>query len=204
MMKKSENVVWHQSQISDEDRRNAFRQKGSVLWFTGLSGSGKSTIAHALEHALIGKGHHAFVLDGDNVRHGLCGDLGFSDEDRAENIRRISELSKLFADCGMLCLAAFISPFKAGREQARKIIGPDRFIEVYVSASLDVCEARDTKGLYKKARQGEIADFTGVDSPYEPPEKPELTLASGDHSLADCVGQAINMLISRNVIFPKE
>lgn len=171
--KKSTNVVWHNATVTKERREQKNKHKGALLWFTGLSGSGKSTLAHAVEEKLYQKGFNTFVLDGDNVRHGLCADLSFSDADRKENIRRISHLSNLFVDAGVIVLTAFISPFKQDRENARKIVGKD-FHEIYCDCSLDVCESRDVKGLYKKARAGEIPFFTGIDSPYEAPDHPEL------------------------------
>ena len=174
-MTKSSNVVWHNATVTRERREQLNQHKGAVFWFTGLSGAGKSSLAHAVEENLYQKGIRTVVLDGDNVRHGLCGDLTFSDEDRKENIRRISHLAKLFADDGIVVLTAFISPFIVDRENARKIIGED-FNEIYCECSIDVCEQRDVKGLYKRARAGEIPDFTGISSPYEKPRNPELTI----------------------------
>ena len=174
-MTKSSNVVWHNATVTRERREQLNQHKGAVFWFTGLSGAGKSSLAHAVEENLYQKGIRTVVLDGDNVRHGLCGDLTFSDEDRKENIRRISHLAKLFADNGIVVLTAFISPFIVDRENARKIIGED-FNEIYCECSIDVCEQRDVKGLYKRARAGEIPDFTGISSPYEKPRNPELTI----------------------------
>ena len=170
---KSSNVVWHNATVTRLRREKKNKHKGGLFWFTGLSGAGKSTLAHAVEEQLYQQGYNTYVLDGDNVRHGLCADLGFSDEDRKENIRRISQMSNLFIQAGVIVLTAFISPFRIDRENARKISSPD-FHEIYCDCSLDVCEQRDVKGLYKKARAGEIPFFTGIDSPYEVPEHPEL------------------------------
>lgn len=169
----STNIVWHNATVTKQRREQKNKHKGALLWFTGLSGSGKSTLAHAVEERLYQQGYNTFVLDGDNVRHGLCADLSFSDDDRKENIRRISHMSNLFVEAGIIVLTAFISPFRQDRQNARKVVGND-FYEVYCKCSLDVCESRDVKGLYKKARAGEIPFFTGIDSPYEVPESPEL------------------------------
>ena len=173
---KAQNITWHEGQLSRADRERQHGHRGATLWFTGLSGSGKSTVARRLELALARAGHYVYTLDGDNVRYGLCSDLGFSPADRTENIRRIGEVCKLFTDAGSLTLAAFVSPYRADRERVRAILGPGDFIEVYVAADLGVCEARDPKGLYKKARAGEIPEFTGVSAPYEAPERPEIVL----------------------------
>src|SRR6058998_1387986 len=173
---KATNIVWHQGAVTRADRERLNGHRGATVWFTGLSGSGKSTIAVALEKALWERGVHAFVLDGDNVRHGLNKNLGFSAEDRTENIRRIGEVAKLFVSAGVMAITSFISPFRADRDAVRKMMGPGEFIEVFVDAPLEVCEARDPKGLYKKARAGEIKGFTGIDDPYEPPANAELTL----------------------------
>lgn len=169
------NIKWHEGKVSREEREQRLGQRGGVLWFTGLSGSGKSTVAHTLEHALHEAGHHTYVLDGDNVRHGLNSNLGFSREERQENVRRVGEVSKLFADAGCLCLVSFISPYRADRDGVRQRCGAD-FVEVHMEVPLDVCEQRDPKGLYQKARKGEIKGFTGIDDPYEPPEDPEIRL----------------------------
>jgi adenylylsulfate kinase len=170
------NILWHQHTIDKSERAKALGQKPSVIWLTGLSGSGKSTIANLLEKKLYERSHHTYLLDGDNVRHGLCGDLGFDDKARVENIRRISELSKLFVDSGLIVLTAFISPFKDDRDFCRSLLQPGEFIEVFVDTPLEVCESRDPKGLYKKARQGDIKHFTGIDSAYESPKSPEVHL----------------------------
>ena len=173
-MDHSSNVVWHNATVTRQRREQKNGHKGGLFWFTGLSGSGKSTLAHAVEERLFQQGFNTYVLDGDNVRHGLCADLGFSDEDRKENIRRISHMSKLFVDAGIIVLTAFISPFRIDRNNARKIVAPD-FHEIYCNCPLEVCEMRDVKGLYKRARAGEIKHFTGIDSPYEEPLSPELS-----------------------------
>ncbi|MCP4078083.1 MAG: adenylyl-sulfate kinase [Gammaproteobacteria bacterium] len=178
MNKKSSNVVWHNATVTRERRQQKNKHKGGLFWFTGFSGSGKSTLAHAVEESLFQKGYNTYVLDGDNVRHGLCADLGFSDSDRKENIRRISQMSNLFVQAGVIVLTAFISPFRIDRQNARKIAGKD-FHEIFCDCSLDICESRDVKGLYKKARAGEIPFFTGIDSPYEAPEHAELVTNTG-------------------------
>lgn len=170
------NITWHEGHVSREEREALLKQKGALLWFTGLSGSGKSTLAYTLEHALVQRGHLAYVLDGDNIRHGLNKNLGFSAEDRCENIRRIGEVGALFVDAGIIAMTAFISPYRADRRTARETIGPDSFFEVFCDTPMDVCEERDPKGLYKKARAGELKGFTGVDDPYEAPENPEVVI----------------------------
>ncbi|MAC53320.1 MAG: adenylyl-sulfate kinase [Gimesia sp.] len=185
---KATNVTWHDHRVTKEERCKQNGHKGAVLWFTGLSGSGKSTIANTVDHKLFEMGKHTFVLDGDNIRMGLNKNLGFSPEDRTENIRRIGEVSKLYTDAGILVMTAFISPYLEDRDQVREIMGEGEVIEVLVKASLETCEERDPKGLYKKARAGEIKGFTGIDAPYEAPEKPELVLdsdAKGIDELAD-------------------
>jgi len=197
--KKSSNVVWHQAQVSREMRERQNGHRGAVLWFTGLSGAGKSTLAHAVEDRLHEMGCRTFVIDGDNVRHGLCSDLGFSDADRVENIRRVGEVAGLFVQAGLLTLTAFISPFRADRERVRKILGDD-FIEVHCDTPLDICEARDVKGLYKRARAGEIGDFTGISSPYEAPESPEIRVNTGTDALDVCVHQVIACLRQKEII----
>ena len=176
MKEKSTNIVWEQSLISREDREKQNGHKSFVIWFTGLSGSGKSTLAHAVEKKLYERGCRTFVLDGDNVRHGLSSNLSFSEDDRKENIRRIGEAAKLMTEAGIITLTAFISPFKADREMVRSLFPHGEFIEVYCNASLEVCESRDVKGLYKKARAGEIKNYTGIDSPYEAPVNPEIII----------------------------
>ncbi len=188
------NIVRQHGEVTREDRGRLLKQTGAVIWLTGLSGSGKSTIAFALERQLIHLGKVAFPLDGDNVRHGLCKDLGFSPADRVENIRRIGEVAALFAEAGLLVITSFISPYRTDRGLARQVAGPGRFIEVFIDAPLEVCEKRDPKGLYKKARAGEITDFTGISAPYEAPEKPELTLPTGNLSVDACVEAVVTYL----------
>ncbi len=174
--------------------------RGGILWFTGLSGSGKSTLAHAVEEYLHRQNVRTFVLDGDNVRRGLCNDLGFSDADRTENIRRIGEVSKLMMEAGLLVLTAFISPFRKDREIVRNIVAEGDFIEIYCDAPLSICEDRDPKGLYKKARAGEIPEFTGISSPYEAPERPEIALDTNGKSVEECVGEVVNYLNARGSV----
>lgn len=197
---KATNVTWHEHKVSKEDREKLLKQKGVVLWFTGLSGSGKSTIANEVAYQLHIQGHFAYVLDGDNVRHGLNKDLGFSPEDRNENIRRISEVAHLFADSGAIAITAFISPYRKLRNFCREILDQERFFEVYCKASLDTCEQRDPKGLYKKARNGEIKQFTGIDAPYEEPENPEILLDTDELSIEQSAEKVINTLKEKNII----
>jgi adenylylsulfate kinase len=186
------NLTWHAGELTAADREAALGQRGGVVWLTGLSGSGKSTVARRVERLLVERGFAAYVLDGDNLRLGLNRDLGFSAADRTENIRRVGCVAALFADAGVVCLTAFISPFRADRDTARAATARDRFLEVYVDTPLSVCEARDPKGLYRRARAGEISDFTGISSPYEPPTSPELTLAVADvDAMAAAVIQAL-------------
>ena len=196
----STNLTWHESIVSKAERAERKQQKPCVIWFTGLSGSGKSTLANALERALFERGHHCYLLDGDNVRQGLNSDLGFSDEARVENIRRIGETAKLFVDAGLIVMTAFISPFRTERELARNLVEDDEFIEVHVSASLDVCEERDPKGLYKKARAGEIPNFTGIGSAYEAPENPDMLIDTGTNDVATCAEQLVDYLVKKGVI----
>jgi len=170
------------------------------LWFTGLSGSGKSTLAHAVEERLHLMGCRTYVFDGDNVRHGLCGDLGFSEEDRSENMRRVAEMIRLFLDAGVLSLTAFISPLEKDRERVKKIIGPENIIEIYCNCPLEICEQRDVKGLYKKARAGEIKNYTGISAPYEAPRNPDLVLDTGHEPLRDCVKAVVSELCQRGII----
>ncbi len=179
-MSPDKNLTWHESRISRADRERVKSHTGACLWFTGLSGSGKSTIAGELEAVLNGLGAHTYLLDGDNVRHGLNSDLGFSEEDRTENIRRIGEVAGLFVDAGIIVMTAFISPFRKDRAAVRALLPEGRFIEIFVDADLETCRTRDPKGLYVKAKTGEIKNFTGITSPYEPPETPELTIVNGD------------------------
>lgn len=197
---KSTNVVWQETTVTRELREQQTGHKGAVLWFTGLSGSGKSTLADAVEDRLYSMGVRTFVLDGDNVRHGLCSDLGFSNEDRTENIRRIGELAKLFLESGSVALTAFISPFKADRDIARSVTPEGDFYEIFCDATLEVCESRDVKGLYAKARAGVIPHFTGISSPYEAPSTPELVIKTGENNIDQCVDEVISVLIERGVI----
>lgn len=197
---KDENIVWHQHSVDKQFRAGLKKQKPAVLWFTGLSGAGKSTVAGALENRLAELGYHTYLLDGDNVRHGLCSDLGFSEQDRRENIRRIGELAKLMADAGLIVLSAFISPHRAERQLVRDLLPEGEFIEVFVNASLEVCEGRDPKGLYKKARAGEIPNFTGIDSEYQAPANPEIDLPAGEKSLEELVDLCLIDLKQRGVI----
>lgn len=185
----SADVVWHQVTVTRERREAQNGHRGAIIWFTGLSGAGKSTLAHAVEEHLHQMGCSTFVLDGDNVRHGLCGDLGFSATDRAENIRRVGEVAKLFMEAGVIVLTAFISPFREDRNKVRAMVQPGEFVEIYCRCPVEVCEQRDTKGLYKKARVGEIGQFTGISSPYEAPDMPELVVNTSERSLRDCVQQ---------------
>lgn len=196
----SHNTVWHRASVTRDRRHQLNQHKSVILWFTGLSGAGKSTLAHAVEERLHLSGCRTFVLDGDNVRHGLCGDLGFSDQDRRENIRRIAEVAKLMLEAGVITLTAFISPFNAERQQARELVSTDDFVEIYCKCDIAVCEQRDVKGLYKKARIGEIAQFTGISSPYEPPLNPELVIDTDMFSLEECVEQVLALLKQRGVV----
>ncbi len=201
---KSSNVVWHQATVNRKRREEKNQHKSVVLWFTGLSGSGKSTLAHAVEEMLYNFGLNTFVLDGDNVRHGLNKDLGFSDIDRKENIRRISEISKLMLEAGIITLTAFISPFKEERAMARSLMPHGDFIEIHCYCPLETCETRDVKGLYKKARNGEIKDFTGISSPYEAPTNPELRVDTHSLSLDESVAKVIQLLKTRHIIPSKK
>ncbi|WP_206081353.1 adenylyl-sulfate kinase [Mariprofundus ferrooxydans] len=201
--RKSSNVVWHEATVTRTRREAANGHRSVILWFTGLSGAGKSTLAHALEEQLHCMGMRTFVFDGDNVRHGLCSDLGFSPADREENIRRIGEMAKLFIQAGVIALTAFISPFRSDRDRVRALVPEGDFIEVYCRASLDDCEARDVKGLYAKARKGEIKDFTGISSPYEEPDAPELIVDTGSQPLDLCVDQVIRYLTDCGIIKAK-
>jgi len=199
-LQKATNITWHQGAVTGQDRERLLGQKGIVIWFTGLSGSGKSTLAHAVEEKLFEKGHISYVLDGDNIRHGLNRNLGFSPEDREENIRRIGEVSKLFADAGIIAMTAFISPYRADRDKARELVPDGRFIEVFVKVPLDVAESRDPKGLYKKARAGEIKEFTGIDAPYEEPLNAELTVDTSKHDLDESAGMVLDFLRKKDFI----
>ncbi len=197
---KATNITWHHADITKEDREKQNGHKAVVIWFTGLSGSGKSTLAHAVENALYEAGCRTFVLDGDNVRHGLNKDLGFSPEDREENIRRIGEVASLFTQAGVIAMTAFISPYRADRDKARAIAGEGNFIEVYVKCALDVCEERDPKGLYKKARAGEIKEFTGISAPYEEPDHAELVVDTGAQTLQESAESVLAALRERGII----
>ncbi len=197
---KSTNVVWHQATIDRAMREQLNGHKGAILWFTGLSGSGKSTLANAVESRLHELGVRTYVLDGDNIRHGLCGDLGFSDSDRVENIRRIGEVAKLFLESGTVALTAFISPFQADRDRVRALAPEGDFFEIYCQCDLSVCEERDVKGLYKKARAGEIPEFTGISSPYEAPERPEVVVDTARQSLDESVDTVLAALRRQGVI----
>ena len=191
---KSSNIIYHQATVTQKRRNKLNNHKSVVLWFTGLSGSGKSTLAHALEERLFNMSYRTYVLDGDNVRHGLNSNLDFSEADRSENIRRISEVSKLMLEAGLIVMTAFISPFKKDRNEARSLISNDYFIEIYCKASLETCEKRDVKGLYKLARSGKIRNYTGIDSPYEVPEYPELIINTDKETLDDSVSKILNYL----------
>jgi len=196
----SANVVWHHATVTRARREQLNGHRGAIIWFTGLSGAGKSTLAHAVEESLHQQGCRTIVLDGDNVRHGLCGDLGFSEKDRMENIRRIGEMSKLFMEAGVIVLTAFISPCRADRERVRAMVNQGDFIEIYCDSPIEVCETRDVKGLYKKARAGQIAEFTGISSPYEAPLNPELSLNTGASELESCVQLIIGDVSRRGII----
>ncbi|MBF6647734.1 adenylyl-sulfate kinase [Methylobacter sp. BlB1] len=196
----SKDIVWHQSTITRQHREALNNHRSVILWFTGLSGAGKSTLAHATEERLSRMGCRTFVLDGDNVRHGLCADLGFSDQDRMENIRRVGELAKLFIEAGVIVLTAFISPFQADRTRMRSLVNEDDFLEIYCDCSLEVCEKRDVKGFYRRARLGEIKNFTGLSSSYESPVNPELRINTGELSLSASVDQVMELLKAHGII----
>jgi len=198
--KKSTNVVWHHATVTRVRRESLTGHGSAILWFTGLSSAGKSTLAHSVEEHLHQTGCLTFVFDGDNVRHGLCSDLGFSADDRNENIRRVGEMTKLFLEAGVISLTAFISPFRAERERVRSLVPHGDFLEIYCYCPLEVCEARDVKGLYKRARAGEIRDFTGISSPYEEPEQPDLVVDTGTLTLDDSVAKVLTLLRERGVI----
>ena len=197
---KATNIVWHEASVDRAARADKRGHRSAILWFTGLSGSGKSTLANAVNAALFERGLATYVLDGDNVRHGLCKDLGFSDADREENIRRIGEVAKLFLDAGVIVLTAFVSPFRADRDKARDLVEAGDFFEIFCAADLDVCESRDPKGLYAKARSGAIKEFTGISSPYEAPDTPELKIDTGAQDLAESVNVVIKALQDKGVI----
>ena len=197
---KATNIVWHQGAVTRDDRERVNGNKSCIVWLTGLSGSGKSTIAVALEKALWARGVRGYILDGDNVRHGLNKNLGFSPADRTENIRRIGEVAKLFVDAGTLAITAFISPYRADRDQVRALVPAGDFVEVLVDCPLDVCEGRDVKGLYAKARAGQIPEFTGISAPYEAPVEPELTLRTATHYVEQSVAQILGYLEGRGIV----
>jgi len=197
---KATNIKWHHGKITKEDRVKLLNQKGATIWLTGLSGSGKSTIAVELEHALIENKHQAYILDGDNIRHGLNKNLGFSPEDRTENIRRIGEVARLFTEANIITIAAFVSPYREDRDNVRKLLGHGEFVETYIKCSLEVCETRDTKGLYKKARAGEVKDFTGISAPYEEPLNPELTIDSSMLSVEESTRSILNYLEAKGYV----
>jgi adenylylsulfate kinase len=199
-MPKSSNTVWHEATVTRTRREQMNGHRSAVLWFTGYSGVGKSTLAHAVEEELYQRGCRTFVLDGDNIRHGLCADLGFSAEDRAENIRRIAEAAKLMVEAGEIALTAFISPFRQDRERARSLFPHGDFLEIFCDAPLEVCEKRDVKGLYRRARAGEVKEFTGISSPYEPPFNPELTVDTSNLTLDECVDLVIALLCKRGIV----
>ena len=203
-MEATKNIVWHAATISKADRHRMNGHKSAILWYTGLSGAGKSTLANKVEEKLFERGIHTYVLDGDNVRHGLNKGLGFTAEDRKENIRRIGEVAKLFVDAGAFVSTAFISPYREDRDMVRKLVPEGEFIEVYVHAPLEVCEQRDPKGLYKKARAGEIKHFTGIDDPYEAPENAELVILTGEKTLEECATEVMDYLESKGYIEDEE
>ena len=194
------NVVWHKPHINREDREKRNNHKAAVIWFTGLSGSGKSTLAHNLEQTLYNAGCQTYVFDGDNVRHGLCSDLDFSEQDRHENLRRISEMAKLFFDAGTITITAFISPYRRDRDFVRQLVGKEHFIEIYADCSLDECIRRDVKGLYKKAQAGEIKNYTGISAPYEIPENPDLVLKTDQETLENDIEKIMLLLKERKII----
>ncbi len=197
---KSQNITWSHSDVSAEERRALMGHGAATVWFTGLSGSGKSTIAIAVERQLVAQGLHAYVLDGDNIRHGLNSNVGFSPEDRTENIRRIGEVAKLFNDAGFIVMAAFVSPYREDRDRVRATLPEGMFVEVLVDCPLEECERRDVKGLYKKARAGEIAEFTGISAPFEAPEKPEIVLATAENTVEECASQVLAYLRDGGVV----
>ncbi|KKO19870.1 MAG: adenylyl-sulfate kinase [Candidatus Brocadia sp.] len=199
-VQKATNIKWHHGKITKDDRVKLMKQKGVTIWLTGLSGSGKSTIAVELEHALLENKHLAYILDGDNIRHGLNKNLGFSPEDRTENIRRIGEVAKLFTDANMIAITAFISPYRQDRDNVRKLLKGGEFIEIYIQCPLEVCEQRDTKGLYKKARAGEVKEFTGISAPYEEPLHPELTVDTSKMTVDESTRAILNYLEAKGYV----
>lgn len=199
-MANSTNITWHDSAVTKADRRMHLKQASFVLWFTGLSGSGKSTLSVALEQYLFQQGYLVYRLDGDNIRHGLNNNLGFSPDDRTENIRRIGEVSKLFVDAGVIAMTAFISPYQVDRALVRAMVEAGEFVEIYVECSVEACEQRDTKGLYAKARRGEIKEFTGISAPYEAPTNPEITIATEGKTVTECVQQLVTALETKGYL----
>jgi len=197
--KSNNNITWHRALVTRHDRNYLNNHKSANIWFTGLSGSGKSTLAHALEKKLYDLGCRTFVFDGDNVRHGLCSDLGFSTDDRKENIRRITEMVNLFLEGGMIALTAFIAPFQKDRDLIKKRLGAENYIEIYCNCPIDICEQRDVKGIYQKARKGLIKDFTGISSPYEIPVSPDLVLDTSKQTIESCVTQLMDLLKKQNI-----
>lgn len=196
----SDNTVWHHVSVTKSKREDLMGHRSGLIWFTGLSGSGKSTIAHAVEEKLFRMGCHTYVFDGDNVRHGLCGDLGFSRKDRTENIRRIGEMVKLFLDAGIIALTAFISPFRGDRRRVKQLIGSENYVEVYCRCPIEICEGRDKKRLYQRAIEGKIKEFTGISSPYEEPESPDLILATDKMTINECVDRIVVLLSKQGLI----
>lgn len=196
----SSNIVWHQHFVTQQDRAKQKQQSPCIIWFTGLSGSGKSTLANQLEHALFQMGKHCYLLDGDNVRHRLNKDLGFSETDRVENIRRVGEVANLMADAGLIVITAFISPFQADRQLVREMARPGQFFEVFIDTPLEVCEQRDPKGLYQKARAGEISNFTGIDSPYEAPSTPDIHIHNHQVSIEEVTQQLVDALTEKGIL----
>lgn len=199
-MEHTNDIVWHPAAITREQREQLNGHRSVIVWFTGLSGAGKSTLAYAVEEALHRRGCRSFVLDGDNVRHGLCADLGFSDADRTENIRRVGEMARLFLEAGLITLTAFISPFRQDRERVRSLVSPKDFLEIYCRCPLAICEQRDVKGLYRRARAGKIPAFTGISSPYEEPDRPELLVETDACTVDEGVAMVLRLLAARGVI----
>ena len=199
-MKKPANTVWHHATVTRKRREKQNNHKSLVMWFTGLPASGKSTLAHAVEENLHQRGCRSMVLDGDNIRHGLCEDLGFTEEDRREHLRRVGEVIKLFVETGVIILAAFVSPFREGRQMVRSFLPSGDFVEIYCKCALEVCEARDKKRLYKRAKEGKVSDFTGISSPYEEPENPELIIETGTTTLEESVDKVIRMMELRGAV----
>jgi adenylylsulfate kinase len=200
---RTSNITWQHTTVSNSQRQQLTQQKPVLLWFTGMSGSGKTTLANGVEAQLHRLRYHTFLLDGDNIRHGLCKDLGFSDADRKENLRRVAEIARLFLDAGIITLAAFISPMAQDREQVRAMFAKSDFIEIYCQCPLDICERRDVKGLYKQARLGQVTNFTGISSKYEPPQSPDLTIETNNVDITTSINLVLGLLYSRNIISPQ-